>query len=97
MEAVVALDIKYRDFHERIYERLRKSGEEKSCGETYLCPDGEHQCETRQVCSSYVSFYIVSPNYFHIAYQVLTVLSRSAQVVCSFTVDLYLQQEGNSQ
>ncbi|XP_028402985.1 voltage-dependent calcium channel subunit alpha-2/delta-1-like isoform X1 [Dendronephthya gigantea] len=47
VEAVVALDIKYRDFHESIYERLRRSGGEKACGETYLCPDGVHQCETR--------------------------------------------------
>ncbi len=50
MEAVVALDIKYPDFHERIYERLRTSGDEKSCGEKYLCPDGVHTCETRYVC-----------------------------------------------
>lgn len=50
VEAVVALDIKYPDFHERIYERLRTSGDERSCGDKYPCPDGVHTCETRYVC-----------------------------------------------
>lgn len=47
VEAVVALDIKYTDFHQRIYERLKTSGEERSCGAKYTCPDGVHTCETR--------------------------------------------------
>ena len=63
MEAVVALDIKYPDFHKEIYERLKASGDEKACGNTYLCPDGVHTCETRyemgedwgEICESLLS------------------------------------------
>ena len=47
VEAVVALDIKYPDFHKEIYKRLKTAGDEKACGNTYLCPDGIHTCETR--------------------------------------------------
>lgn len=47
VEAVVALDIKYTDFHQRIYEQLNTENEERSCGVKYLCPDGVHMCETR--------------------------------------------------
>ena len=47
MEAVTALDILYNDFHRRVYGLLNSSGEAKSCGMNYTCPDGEHQCQTR--------------------------------------------------
>ena len=47
VEAVTALDILYNDFHRRVYGLLNSSGEERSCGMNYTCPDGEHLCQTR--------------------------------------------------
>ena len=47
VEAVTALDILYNDFHHRVYGLLNNSGEAKSCGMNYTCPDGEHLCQTR--------------------------------------------------
>ncbi|XP_078356540.1 uncharacterized protein LOC144641397, partial [Oculina patagonica] len=47
VEAVTALDILYNDFHRRVYGLLNSSGEARSCGMNYTCPDGEHQCQTR--------------------------------------------------
>ena len=48
VEAVTALDILYNDFHLRVYDLLRSSKDERSCGMNYTCPDGEHLCQTRQ-------------------------------------------------
>lgn len=47
VEAVTALDILYNDFHRRVYDLLKSSKNNRSCGMNYTCPDGEHICETR--------------------------------------------------
>lgn len=54
VEAVTALDILYNDFHRRVYGLLNSSGEERSCGMNYTCPDGEHLCQTRYEMLRYV-------------------------------------------
>ena len=40
-----------------INEYLESSGDEKTCGEKYSCPDGVHTCETRWVEITLVCFY----------------------------------------
>lgn len=47
VEAVTALDILYNDFHRRVYDLLKSSKNNRSCGMNYTCPDGEHICQTR--------------------------------------------------
>lgn len=69
VEAVTALDILYNDFHQRVYGLLNSSGEERSCGMNYTCPDGEHLCQTRYEMlrhvdlKKYVAFVSAFPAY----------------------------------
>lgn len=47
VEAVTGLDILYDDFQNKSMETMEASDRRKSCGQKYLCPDGEPGCQTR--------------------------------------------------
>lgn len=70
VEAVTALDILYNDFHRRVYGLLNSSGEERSCGMNYTCPDGEHLCQTRYEMLRHVDLkkyiLLLFPRFLHI-------------------------------
>ncbi|KAJ7333705.1 hypothetical protein OS493_015788 [Desmophyllum pertusum] len=63
VEAVTALDILYNDFHRRMYGLLNSSGEAKSCGMNYTCPDGEHLCQTRCYLMDNLANLVTDPDF----------------------------------
>jgi len=67
VEAVTALDILYNDFHRRVYGLLNSSGEAKSCGMNYTCPDGEHLCQTRCYLVDNLANLVTDPDFLRVS------------------------------
>lgn len=59
VEGVTGLDILYDDFQNKTLESMQASGGTKSCGQSYMCPNGEDGCETRSVCYIVVVYWMV--------------------------------------
>ena len=49
VEGVTSTDILYDSFHKRTMATMAASDGRKSCGQTYVCPNGEPDCQTRYV------------------------------------------------
>ncbi|XP_067678444.1 voltage-dependent calcium channel subunit alpha-2/delta-2-like [Haliotis asinina] len=63
VEAVTGLDILYDDFQKKTMESMQASDFRKSCGQTYECPDGEPDCETRCYLFDSQAYLVMDPDF----------------------------------
>ncbi|XP_002735490.2 VWFA and cache domain-containing protein 1-like [Saccoglossus kowalevskii] len=65
VEAVTALDILYKDFHNNVYLSMQSSDGERSCRQTYRCPNGEDMCQTRCYLFDNFANLVTDPEFIH--------------------------------
>ncbi|PVD23318.1 hypothetical protein C0Q70_16586 [Pomacea canaliculata] len=63
VEGVTGLDILYDDFHNRSMESMQASDFRKSCGQTYKCPNGIDDCQTRCYLFDSQAFLLMDPDF----------------------------------
>ncbi|CAI9736897.1 Hypothetical predicted protein [Octopus vulgaris] len=63
VEAVTGLDILYDDFQNKSMETMEASDRRKSCGQKYLCPDGEPGCQTRCYLFDSNAYLVMDPDF----------------------------------
>lgn len=63
VEAVTGLDILYDDFQNKSMETMEASDRRKSCGQEYLCPDGEPGCQTRCYLFDSNAYLVMDPDF----------------------------------